>query len=69
MIYLLPAEFANSMPPLALKIQKEFGRYRKARLCFAMNDMGSIETVCQLYCQVEELYHSGEMEEKRELLN
>ncbi|KMW22489.1 response regulator transcription factor [Enterocloster citroniae] len=69
MIYLLPAEFADSMPPLALKVQKEFGKYRKTRLCFAMSDVGSIETVYQLYCQIEELYHLGEVEEKQEFLN
>lgn len=68
-IYLLSAESVEDIRPLVLKVHREYLKYSRRTLCSALSRTGGIREVYQLYCQVRELYHMGEMETKQEFLS
>lgn len=68
MVYLLPAAFSLWLPSLMEKAHKEYYKYKKAGLCSAVSKKGRIQECFRLYCQVQELFYYGRLEENREFL-
>lgn len=69
LFYLLPAKIAGQFRPLAEKVHREFGKYRKCRLKSAVSEPGAAAEAYRMYAQVSELFRLGEVEEKVDFLD
>ncbi|WP_333651430.1 response regulator transcription factor [Lacrimispora sp.] len=65
-VYLLPGRLAEQLKPLIAKVHNEYYKYKKIRLCSAVSKGGRLQECFQLYCQIQELFDFGSLEEKRE---
>lgn len=68
-VYLLLAEPEEEIRTLVLKVHKEYLRYGGIALHSALSRTGGIGEVYQLYCQVQEFYHLGEVGTRQEFLS
>ena len=69
LVFLLPAGMRENVRPIVLKLHREFRKFRKAGLRSAVSGSGRLEQTYELYCQIAELYHMGELEEHQEFLS
>ncbi len=69
LVFLLPAGMRENVRPIVLKLHREFCKFRKAGLRSAVSGSGRLEQAYELYCQIAELYHMGELEEHQEFLS
>ena len=69
MLYLLPANTGDSLKPLLIKVHREYGKYRPARLRSAVSQAGKIEEMSLLYRQLEELFFLGDPSGQMEFLS
>ena len=69
LIYLIPEELAATLRPLLMKVHKEYGKYKQARLRSAVSKAGGIEEVSRLYTQLQELLFLGDMEGKMDFVS
>lgn len=69
LVFLLPAGMLENVRPIVLKLHREFCKFRKAELRSAVSGCGRLEQAYELYCQIVELYHMGELEEHQEFLS
>lgn len=67
--YLLPVGLVSQFRPLAEKVHREFGKYRKCRLRSAVSGPGNVEDAYRMYAQARELFRLGEVETKADFLD
>lgn len=69
MVYLIPAEMAENLRPLIIKVHKEYRKYKQTKLRSAISRTGGIEDVSHLYSQLQELFFLGDSEGKMEFIS
>ena len=68
-VFLIPAGLRDNIEPIVKKMHREFSKFRKAALRSAISGSGRLEEVYELYCQIQELWHLGKLEERQEFLS
>ncbi len=61
MVYLLPENMTENLLPLTGKVSREYGKYKKEKLSFAVSRSGEIEDVSRLYEQLQEQFFLNEL--------
>ncbi|WP_349670828.1 response regulator [Lacrimispora sp.] len=68
-VYLLPAALSSQLCSVMLKVYSEYNKYKKVRLRSAVSKRGRLKECFRLYCQIQELFDFGGVEEKQEFLH
>lgn len=68
-VYLLPAVLTSKLCSLMMKVHSEYGKYKNDRLRSAVSKKGRVKECFRLYCQIQELFDFGGVEEKQEFLH
>ena len=69
MVYLVSEKMAENLPPLMMKVHKEFGKYRPLPLRSAVSQTGGMDEISGLYRQLKELFFLSELEGGREFMS